>query len=79
MFSSLSGNIGQPGQAANYASGNTFLDVFVQYRTSLDLPASAIDIGAVGGDIGYISKNSGLMKKMAATGFKALKEQEVLA
>ena len=76
LFSSLSGIIGQPGQA-NYASGNTFLDAFVQYRTSLGLPATAIDIGAVA-DVGYISQNQELMQKMASTGFKALKEQEVL-
>lgn len=76
LFSSLSGIIGQPGQA-NYASGNTFLDAFVQYRTSLGLAASAIDIGAVA-DVGYISQNRELMQKMAATGFKTLREQEVL-
>ena len=76
LFSSLSGIIGQPGQA-NYTSGNTFLDAFVQYRTNLGLPASAIDIGAVA-DVGYISQNRELMQKMAATGFKALREQEVL-
>lgn len=76
LFSSLSGIIGQPGQA-NYASGNTFLDAFVQYRTNLGLPASAIDIGAIA-DVGYISQNRELMQKMAATGFKALKEQELL-
>lgn len=76
LFSSLSGIIGQPGQA-NYASGNTFLDAFVQYRTNLGLPASAIDIGAVA-DVGYISQNQGLMQKMVATGFQALKEQELL-
>lgn len=76
LFSSLSGIIGQPGQA-NYASGNTFLDAFVQYRTNLGLAASAIDIGAVA-DVGYISQNRELMQKMAATGFKTLREQEVL-
>ncbi len=76
LFSSLSGIVGQPGQA-NYASGNTFLDAFVQFRTNLGLPAAAIDIGAVG-DVGYISRNRDLMQKMAAAGFKTLTEQEVL-
>lgn len=76
LLSSLSGIIGQPGQA-NYASGNTFLDAFVQFRTSLGLPASAIDIGAVA-DVGYISQNRKLEGKMSVLGFKALKEQEVL-
>lgn len=76
LFSSLSGIIGQPGQA-NYASANTFLDAFVQYRANLGLIASAIDIGAVA-DVGYIAQNRDLMKKLTNTGFKALKEQEVL-
>lgn len=76
LFSSLSGIIGQPGQA-NYASGNTFLDTIVQYRTNLGLIASAIDIGAVA-DVGYIAENRDLMKKLTNIGFKALKEQEVL-
>ena len=76
LMSSLSGTIGNPGQA-NYASANTFLDAFVQYRNNNGLPASSIDIGAVK-DIGYISENPALMQKMEASGFKGLKEQEVL-
>ncbi|KAL9132080.1 MAG: hypothetical protein Q9217_000116 [Psora testacea] len=76
LFGSLSGTIGQPGQA-NYASANTFLDAFTQYRNNLGLPATCIDIGAVG-EVGYISENQGLLQKMTGTGFKALKEQEVL-
>lgn len=76
LMSSLSGTIGNPGQA-HYASANTFLDAFVQYRNNNNLPASSIDIGAVK-DIGYISENPALMQKMEASGFKGLKEQEVL-
>ena len=76
LFSSLSGIIGQPGQA-NYASANTFLDAFVQYRTSLGLPTFAVDIGAVA-DVGYISQNRDLTQKMTASGFKPIKEQELL-
>ncbi len=34
LFSSISGIIGQPGQG-NYASANTFLDAFAQYRMTL--------------------------------------------
>ncbi|KAL8756525.1 MAG: hypothetical protein Q9199_002889 [Rusavskia elegans] len=76
LFSSLSGIIGQPGQA-NYAGANTFLDAFVQYRNNLGLPASAIDIGVVG-DVGYVSNDQELLHKMAATGFKPLTEQQLL-
>ncbi|KAI1761562.1 fatty acid synthase S-acetyltransferase [Hypoxylon sp. FL1150] len=76
LFSSLSGIIGQPGQA-NYASGNTFLDAFAQYRNRLGLAASVVDIGAVE-DIGFISQHHGLMNKMKSTGFKGVTEQELL-
>ena len=76
LFSSLSGIIGQPGQA-NYASGNTFLDAFAQYRNGLGLAASVVDIGAVE-DIGFISEHHGLMNKMKMSGFKGITEQELL-
>lgn len=76
LFSSLSGIIGQPGQA-NYASANTFLDAFAQYRNNQGLVASVVDIGAVEG-IGFISENQGMITKMKTSGFKSISEQELL-
>ncbi|KAI0468004.1 fatty acid synthase S-acetyltransferase [Xylaria cf. heliscus] len=76
LFSSLSGAVGQRHQA-NYASANTFLDSFVQYRTSLGLPASAIGIGAVE-DIGYISRTPQLLDRMKTNGFIGMTEQQLL-
>lgn len=76
IFSSLSGIIGQLGQA-NYASGNTFLDAIAQYRNGMGLAASVVDIGAVK-DIGFISENQGTMSKMKSSSFKGVLEQELL-
>lgn len=76
LFSSVSGIGGQWGQA-NYASGNTFLDAFVQYRHSLGLPASVLDIGAME-DVGYLSQNSGILEALRATSLHTLHEQNLL-
>lgn len=76
MFSSISGVVGQPGQA-NYASANTFLDCFAQYRESLGLPVSVVDIGAVA-DVGVISQTQGMLNKMISTGFRGVSEQDLL-
>ncbi|EQL01609.1 Beta-ketoacyl synthase [Ophiocordyceps sinensis CO18] len=76
MFSSVSGIVGQAGQA-NYASANSFLDAFAQYRNDLGLPASVVDMGAVE-DIGWISEHQGMMGKMARSGFKPVLENEVI-
>ncbi|KAH0437622.1 hypothetical protein CcaCcLH18_03742 [Colletotrichum camelliae] len=76
LFSSISGVIGQPGQA-NYAAGNTFLDAFSRYRSSKGLPVVSIDVGAVD-DIGVISNNENLRRAMLATGTYMIKETELL-
>jgi hypothetical protein len=49
----------------------------VQYRQSLQLAASSIDISAVA-DIGVITQSRGLMNKMKSTGFRGVSEQELL-
>ncbi|KAI0101373.1 hypothetical protein GGR51DRAFT_530505 [Nemania sp. FL0031] len=76
LCGSISGHIGQPGQA-NYSSANTFLDAFAQYRNSLGLVASVIDIGAVE-DVGVLTQNQNLLARMKADGLHALSEQELL-
>jgi aryl carrier-like protein len=77
LFSSISGTIGQPGQA-NYAGANTVLDAFVQYRTGLGLNASAVNIGAVQ-EVGYVARNEGLMRRLKSSGaYGVVSEQGVL-
>lgn len=76
LFSSLSGIIGQPGQA-NYAAASTYLDAFVPYRISMGLRCSVIDIGAMEG-VGYLLGNENLLRKMQGTGWHTVKEEELL-
>lgn len=76
MFSSMLSLFGQAGQA-NYAGANTFLDAFVQYRRSLGLAASALDIGTVQ-DIGYISRDDTLLNRLASSGVHAVTTPELM-
>ena len=75
LFGSLAAILGNPGQA-NYASGNSFLDSFVQYRHGLGLPCSIVDIGAIE-EIGLVSKNS-LETKFRNIGFTLIQEQTLM-
>lgn len=75
-FASGSGIIGQSGQA-NYAAGNTFNDAFVQYRQSLGMHASVLDIGVVE-DIGYVSENPQILENLRAAAFHLLSEMDLL-
>lgn len=76
LFSSMSATIGQPGQA-NYCAANTFMSAFAQYRMRSGLPASVIDIGAMK-EVGYISNNAELLRKMKSTAAYGLSEQGLL-
>ena len=62
MLSSISGIVGQLGQA-NYAAGNVFLDAFANYRLRQGLPACSIDLGPVEG-VGYLDSKDTLASRM---------------
>jgi len=76
LFSSLSGIVGQWGQA-NYAAANTFLDAFAQYRHENGLRASVLDIG-MAMDVGYFSQNKVALDNFVASAVHGLREQDFL-
>lgn len=79
MLSSVSGIVGNRGQAA-YAAASTFLDDFARYRASKGLPGTTIDLGVVS-EIGFVAENPELQAGLEAlTGANAhLTERDVLA
>ena len=76
LFGSESGTLSSYGQS-NYAAANTFLDSFVNFRHSLGLPASVIDICAVG-DVGYVSQQPAVAERMAEGIGRLMFEEEFL-
>ncbi|PYH35606.1 uncharacterized protein BO87DRAFT_433312 [Aspergillus neoniger CBS 115656] len=74
LLSSISGVIGNPGQA-NYAAGNAFEDALARFRRQQGLPATAIDLGAVR-DVGYIAE-SDKTADLAHTAAFQISEKEV--
>ncbi|MFC4375362.1 SDR family NAD(P)-dependent oxidoreductase [Nocardia halotolerans] len=55
MFSSMSWNVGTPGQA-NYAAANGFLEALAVHRHQLGLPALTVNWGAIA-EVGFVARN----------------------
>lgn len=60
MLSSISGVVGQKGQA-NYSAANVFLDAFAVYRQSLGLAANSTNLGVIE-DVGYVAEQGGMLQ-----------------
>ncbi|KAI2780394.1 hypothetical protein F4815DRAFT_493302 [Daldinia loculata] len=76
LASSIMAVVDSLGQG-NYAAANTFMEAFCRYRHSLGLPASVLNIAAIG-DIGFVAENSHAMKNIKAQGICLLGEREFL-
>jgi NADPH:quinone reductase-like Zn-dependent oxidoreductase/NAD(P)-dependent dehydrogenase (short-subunit alcohol dehydrogenase family)/aryl carrier-like protein len=76
LFSSYAGVMGFYGQS-NYASANTFLDAFVQYRQNRGLAATVMDIGVVE-DVGFVSRTQNVLDSLKATSARLITEKEFL-
>ena len=76
MASSLVTIVDQPGQG-NYQAANTFLESFCQYRHSLGLAASVLNICPIEG-IGFVAENSVARKNLKSQGLYFLGEKGFL-
>ena len=76
MSSSTVTIVNQPGQG-NYNAANTFLEAFCQYRHSLDLPASVLNICPVE-DVGFVAENPAARKNLKAQGHYFLQEEDFI-
>lgn len=72
MLSSVSGVIGQKGQA-NYAAANVFLDSFAAYRHSLGLAACSVDLGIIE-DVGYLSQRQDIADRVDKKSWEKINE-----
>jgi acyl transferase domain-containing protein/SAM-dependent methyltransferase/NAD(P)-dependent dehydrogenase (short-subunit alcohol dehydrogenase family)/aryl carrier-like protein len=76
MASSLGTVFHQAGQS-NYNAANSFLEAFCQYRHSLQLPASVLNICPIE-DIGYVAENREARRTLKSQGHWFLDERALL-
>lgn len=76
MLSSVSGVVGQKGQA-NYAAANAFLDAFAIYRRTLGLAGNSVDLGAIQ-DVGYMSHHGDLLNNLSSDAWTPINEALML-
>ncbi|KAL9069652.1 MAG: hypothetical protein Q9157_006092 [Trypethelium eluteriae] len=80
FFLMLSSGVGILGNASQggYGAASTFLDSFAEYRHTLGLTATTIDIGMVAG-VGYVAENEKVRVSLERQGFDSIREDELMA
>lgn len=76
MASSVNTVFDMPGQA-NYQAANIFMQAFCQYRHSLGMPASVLDVAPIN-DVGYVSITAEAEKQIQGSGLVLQSEKEFL-
>lgn len=76
MASSLIAVVEGHGQG-NYSAANTFLEAFCQYRHSIGLPASVLNISAIS-HVGFVAENAEAERSIRKAGLVLLGEREFL-
>ena len=76
LASSTIAVVNQAGQG-NYSGANTFLEAFCQYRHSLGLPASVLNICPIE-DTGFVAENADQRKSLKTRGHYFLQEQDFI-
>ena len=76
LFSSISYVVGQIGQA-NYSAANAYLAAFTQFRHSMGMPASVLNVGVMD-EVGYVVENQSLLDQFRALHYYTLSETELL-
>jgi acyl transferase domain-containing protein/NADPH:quinone reductase-like Zn-dependent oxidoreductase/surfactin synthase thioesterase subunit len=74
MYSSMTWNVGTPGQA-NYAAANGFLEALATHRHELGLPALTINWGAID-EVGFVARNK--LDTLARLGWTAISPDTAL-
>jgi NADPH:quinone reductase-like Zn-dependent oxidoreductase/acyl carrier protein len=77
LFSSITGLLGNPGQA-NYAAANAFLDGLAQYRRSQGLTALSINWGVIS-DVGMVARDTNLSRHLERSGLSGIPSDQALA